>query len=148
MPSGIFRPAARQTPDQVSWPSSLQSCGSTTPRHQAAAREGGRGASREARASGVLPTRRCGDANRPARRILRHYDARAIVRSIAPRTPLLPTVPKRQKPNRLKMPQRGSVALRHISLFQLPNAQMPLTIAKCPHPPTHGARTDLLRNAA
>jgi hypothetical protein len=73
-------------------PSSLPPCGSTTARRRAGAHEGGRAASPEARVSGSLPMRRCGGANRREPQLPRRCNGRAIVRSIARRMPLSPTL--------------------------------------------------------
>jgi hypothetical protein len=81
----------RPTPGQVRLPSSSQPCGSTTARHRVAARQGAGVIYRADQASGSSPMRRCADANRPAHPVLRHCNARAIVRSIARQTPSLPT---------------------------------------------------------
>src|SRR5271169_3458690 len=81
---------ARPTPSQVRQPSRLPPCGSTTDRHHAAPRQDARATSPEDRVSGSLPTRRCGGAYRREPRALRHYNGRAIVRSIVRQTPSSP----------------------------------------------------------
>ena len=81
---------ARPTPSRVRQPSRLPPCGSTTDRHQAAPRQDARATSPEDRVSGSLPMRRCGGAYRREPRALRHYNGRAIVRSIVRQTPSSP----------------------------------------------------------
>ena len=89
-PSKPPSPVVARPPSRVRQPSRPPPCGSTTDRHQAAPRQDARATSPEDRVSGSLPMRRCGGAYRQEPRALRHYNGRAIVRSIVRQTPSSP----------------------------------------------------------
>ena len=143
---------ARPTPSRVRQPSRPPPCGSTKDRHQAAPRQDARATSPEDRVSGSLPMRRCGGAYRREPRALRHYNGRAIVRSIVRQTPSSPILARWCDHAPVARSPESAVTSWHpesnIPFFQLLHTQMLVDRRHASNPPTHGDPAYLLRKAA